>query len=135
MSNKTHDTAADLHNGRAPYWAALMVILAILGLSTNWIKTGGFWNSYVLDATGPAWNYILFRGLFTARKENLWIRFFSPLRTFYIFLIACTLIETLQFLKIYEATYDPWDLVAYISLLLPIYLIDLYQHKKIQGSH
>ena len=112
------------HNQYAPYWAIALVALATLGLSTIWIDLGKFWKSYVLDMTGPAWNYILFRRLYTAYTDNIWTRFFTPNRTLAIFLIVCFGIETLQYFKIYKSTFDLLDLLAYISILIPLYLID-----------
>ncbi len=112
------------HNKYAPYWAIALVFFWILGLSTIWIDSGKFWKGYVLDMVGPAWNYILFRGLYTAYADNIWTRFFTPIRTLTIFLIVCFGIETLQYFKVYNSTFDLWDLLAYISILVPLYLID-----------
>lgn len=113
-----------MHNKNAPYWAASLVILGLLGLSTIWFDLGKFWKGYVLDMAGPAWNYILFRGLFTTKSNIAWIHFFTPNRTLVLFLTICFGIELLQYFQIYESTYDTWDLLAYISILIPIFLID-----------
>lgn len=118
------------HDRRAPYWAAAMFVFGLAGVSTVWIDMGAFWKGYVLDITGPAWNYILFRGLFTSWADNAWTRFFTPTRTFVIFISVSFGIEAAQYLRLYPATFDPWDLAAYVSLLLPLYLIDLYQTRK-----
>lgn len=118
------------HDKYAPYWAMTLVVLGAAGLATNWIDLGDFWKGYVLDMTGPAWNYILFRGLFTKRSNNAWTRFFTPARTFFIFLLVCFGIEMAQYFQLYEATYDPWDFLAYISLLLPLFILDLRQNRK-----
>ena len=115
------------HDKLAPYWAACMVLLGGTGLATIWIDLGDFWKGYVLDMTGPAWNYILFRGLFTSYTENSWTLFFTPKRTLFIFLLVCFGIEGAQYLKLYESTYDPWDLLSYISILIPLFLVDSYQ--------
>ncbi len=112
------------HDKFAPYWASALVLFALVGLSTIWIDLGSFWKGYVLDIVGPAWNYILFRGLFTAKADNKWTRFFTPTRTLAIFLIVCVGIETLQYFEVYKATYDKWDYLAYTSLLIPLYVID-----------
>jgi len=53
------------HDKNAPYWAAAFILLGALGLSTIWFNFGKFWKGYMLDMAGPAWNYILFRGLYT----------------------------------------------------------------------
>jgi len=73
---------------------------------------------------GPAWNYILFRGRFVAKADNIWTRFFTPLKTFTIFIAVSFGIEILQFLEVYEATFDPWDFLAYVSILLPLFILD-----------
>ena len=112
------------HDRHAPFWAAGLVILCVTGLATIWLNLGSFWKGYVLDITGPAWNYILFRARFTAKVDNRWTRFFTPTRTFVIFIAVCIGIEGMQYLKLYEATFDPWDFVAYISILLPLFIID-----------
>lgn len=121
---------AEVHNRHAPYWAIAMIILGITGISTIWIDGGPFWKSYVLDMTGPAWNYILFRGLFTQYSDNVWIRFFSPLKTFIIFLAVCFAIEMAQYFQLYDAVYDPWDLLAYPSILSILFYFDLKQQAK-----
>jgi len=78
-----------------------------------------------LDMTGPAWNYVLFRLRFTEYVENEWTRFFSPTRTLLIFLLVAFGIEGAQYFNLYDATFDVFDLVAYVSILIPMYLIDL----------
>jgi len=117
------------HNHVAPYWAIGLVLFGLTGLSTTWIDLGSFWKGYVLDMTGPAWNYILFRGLFTNYTDNTWIRFFTPTRTFVIFISVCFAIEAMQYFKVYESTFDPWDLLTYISILVPLFLLDLKQSR------
>ena len=113
-----------MHDVLAPYWAVALVVLGSTALATNWIDLGSFWKGYVLDMTGPAWNYILFRGLYTSRKDNAWSRFFTPNRTLFIFLFVCAGIESAQYLNLYESTYDPWDFLAYVSILIPVYVVD-----------
>lgn len=117
----------DIHNKLAPYWAIAMVLLGLTGLSSVWFYLGDFWNSYILDITGPAWNYILFRGLFTTYANNKWTQFFTPTKTLIIFIIVCYGIEAAQYFNFYDSTFDPWDLVSYISVLTPLYLLDQYQ--------
>ncbi|MBE9548329.1 MAG: hypothetical protein IMF09_02895 [Proteobacteria bacterium] len=123
MSNKT------AHNNAAPYWAAALLILVGSAILIQWIDSAAFWNGYAIDMAGPAWNYILFRGLFTAYSDNAWRRFFTPVRTLVIFLFVCFGIEIMQFFNLYKSTYDPWDFLAYISILLPVFIIDLQLSK------
>lgn len=117
------------HNKLAPYWAAGLVVLCGTGLATNWINLGAFWKGYVLDITGPAWNYILFRGLYRSYRDTAWKRFFTPKMTLLIFLIVCAAIEGAQYFKLYEASFDPWDFLAYVSILIPVFLIDSYLYR------
>ena len=121
------------HDVFAPYWAIAFIIFAGTGLSTIWFEIGPFWNGYVLDMTGPAWNYILFRGLYTAQADNVWTRFFTPEKTFYIFISVCVGIESAQYFNLYESTYDPWDFLAYVSILIPIYLLDTRLSKQVDN--
>lgn len=117
------------HDKFAPWWAAAIIVLGTTGLSTIWFDLGAFWKGYVLDMAGPAWNYILFRGLYTAWADNAWTRFFTPVRTIIIFLFVCFGIETMQYFKIYDSTFDWWDLLAYVSVLIPLFILDLKQNK------
>ena len=117
------------HNKFAPWWAGALIVLCSTGLSTIWVDLGAFWKGYVLDMTGPAWNYIIFRGLYTSWADNAWTRFFTPLRTFLIFVLVCFGIEAMQYYKIYDSTFDPWDLLAYVSILVPLFIIDSIQNK------
>lgn len=118
------------HNQAAPIWAVVLIITATVGVSTAFIDLGGFWNGYVLDVAGPAWNYILFRGLAHAYADNFWTRFFTPGRTLLIFISVAYGIEAAQYFKLYDATYDPWDLLAYVSLLVPLFLVDVWIQRK-----
>ncbi len=126
----SRNVRSEKHNRNAPYWAMGLFILGTLGLSTIWIDLGTFWKGYVLDMTGPAWNYILFRGLFTSKADNLWTRFFTPNRTLLIFLIVCFGIETIQYFEIYDSTFDAFDLLAYVSILIPLFVIDKHNYEK-----
>jgi len=113
------------HDAHAPFWAIGIIILGGIGLATIWVDLGHFWSGYVLDMTGPGWNYILFRGLYMSYTENAWTRFFTPQKTLIIFLVVCFGIEGAQYFNLYEATYDPLDLLAYVSILIPLFLLDI----------
>ena len=119
-----------MHNRQAPYWAAALALLCATGLASIWITGGTFWKGYVLDITGPAWGYILFRGRFTAKADNLWTRFFTPLRTVLIFIAVCYGIEIAQFFVLYKATFDLMDFFAYISVLFPLFILDLATYEE-----
>lgn len=119
-------TKKKTHDELAPYWAGGLFVGVGTGLATIWLDLGQFWTGYVLDMVGPAWNYILIRGLFTEYAQNAWTRFFTPLRTLSILVLVSFGIETAQYFHMYDATYDPWDFLAYISILVPIFIIDFY---------
>ncbi len=105
-------------------WAGLVVLLGTISLATGAYRPGGFWSSYVLDMAGPAWNYILIRGLFAEGQRTAISRFFTPIRALLFVVSLCFVIEFMQFLKLYESTFDPCDLAAYVSLVLPCFVAD-----------
>jgi len=111
-------------------WKIAIILLGIIGLSTGLSNQPGFWTSYVLDMVGPVWNYILIRGQYSAKQTFLFFKL-SPEFALFLIIGICFLIETSQFFKLYKAHFDPWDYLAYISILIPCYLIDKYisRHK------
>ena len=105
-------------------WKITLILLGTTGLLTSVVKAPGFWSSYVLDMVGPAWNYILLRGLYSPKNSSFLSLQFTPGKAALLILGICFLIETSQYFEIYGAHFDPYDYVAYGSLLLPVYLID-----------
>jgi hypothetical protein len=128
------NTPNSVHDKYAPYWAATLVLLLIAGLSTLWFDFGDFASGYLLDMVGPAWVYILLRGLYTSKADNIWTRFFTPVRTLMILITACFGIEFMQYLNLYASTFDVWDLLAYLSLLTPLFLVDTQQLRREQQA-
>lgn len=122
------------HDKYAPYWAMCLVVLCMTGVSTIWIHGGSFWKGYVLDMTGPAWSYILFRGLYRSETDNRWTRFFKPGTTLYLIIIVSFVIEGMQYFKIYGSTFDPLDFLAYVSILIPLFLVDTRLSRGISHS-
>ena len=106
------------------YWAVSLVVLGTIGLSTGLVSARGFWSSYVLDIVGPAWNYMLLRGLFSKAQPAMLSRFLTPEGTLFLIIAVCGLTEAAQYFQLYEAHYDPYDFLAYVSLFLPCYAID-----------
>jgi hypothetical protein len=51
-------------------------------------------------------------------------RFLSPEAALAVVVGACFLIELAQYHRPYDARYDPFDLVAYASLVVPCYVVD-----------
>jgi len=106
------------------FWKISLVLLGGIGLSTAFSSTPGFWTSYVLDMSGPAWNYILIRGQYASPGARFLSIKFSPETAGLLILCICFIIETAQYFKIYEAHFDPYDYAAYVSILIPCYIID-----------
>lgn len=106
------------------WWKAALIVLGTIALSTGLVRAGGFWSSYVLDIVGPAWGYILLRGLFSRRQPAMLSRRLTPGRTLLLVLGICALVEIAQYLELYDARYDPYDFLAYASLTVPVYVLD-----------
>ena len=123
--------ASRIHEYR--YWAVALVVLGTIGLSTGLVRARGFWSSYVLDVVGPAWNYILLRGLFSKTQPAMLSRFLTPEGTLLLIVAVCGVIEAAQYFQLYEAHYDPYDFLAYVSLLLPCYAIDRWMLNRQSG--
>ena len=130
MTPEMHQSSHSRHDRLAPYWAAGLVVLCGTGLATIWIDLGTFWKGYVLDMTGPAWNYILVRGKFTTEAHNRWTRIVTPVTTVVAFTSICFGIEAAQYFGLYEATFDPWDFLAYVSILVPLFVLDILVSEK-----
>ncbi len=106
------------------FWKISLIMFGSFVLATCLIRVPGFWSSYVLDMVGPAMGYILLRVQYTS-KESTFLSFkFTPELAVLLIFGICFVIETSQYFKFYEARFDPYDYVAYISLLLPCFLID-----------
>ena len=105
-------------------WKISLIVFATIGLLTCFIPYPGFWSSYVLDIVGPAWGYILFRGIYTPYQSSFLSIKFTPETAVLLVLGICFAIETSQYFKLYNAHFDLYDYVAYFSLLFLCYLAD-----------
>jgi hypothetical protein len=71
--------------------------------------------------------YILIRVQYKQVKpedQRFMLLKFSPESALIIVILAACLIEMSQYFKWYLSYFDPFDFLAYISALLPVYLID-----------
>lgn len=109
------------------------MVLGTIGLATACIRGPSFWNGYVLDIVGPAWNYILIRGLFSKSQPAMLSRLVNPEAAFVLITTVCFIVEAAQYLELYDAFYDPHDFLAYVSLMLPCYIIDRWQSNRRSG--
>lgn len=106
------------------YWRIALVVFGTISLASGLSRSPGFWSSYALDLFGPAWIYILIRGLFSRTQPAMLSSALNPEAALLLVAAACFLIEGAQYLGFYDAHYDPYDLLAYLSLLVPCYAID-----------
>lgn len=105
------------------FWAVALGILLTAGVLAQF-GIPGFWSSYALDIAAPAWIYIGIRGL-ARRSQSTRPPWFLPPETVLFFIISvCFLVEAAQFLGLSAGHYDPYDLLAYVALLVPFYIID-----------
>ena len=73
---------------------------------------------------GPAWGYVLIRVQYRLNSERFMNIRFSPEIAFLVIVGICFFIETMQFFEIYNSTFDLYDLMAYFSGVLVVYVID-----------
>ena len=106
------------------FWKITLILSGSTVLTTCLIKIPGFWSSYVLDMVGPAMGYILLRVQYTSKQSTFLSFKFTPELAALLIVGICFVIETSQYFKLYEAHFDVYDYIAYISLLVPCYLID-----------
>ena len=113
-----------IKNNLIIFWKVIVILLGINSLSTGLYKGSGFWTSYVLDIAGPAWGYVLIRVQYRLNTERFMSIRFSPEIAFLVIVGICFIIETMQFFEIYNSTFDLYDLMAYFSGVLVVYVID-----------
>ena len=106
------------------FWKFAVIVLGSFVLATCLIIVPGFWSSYVLDIAGPAMGYILLRVQYTSKQSTFLSFKFTPESAALFIFVICFAVETSQYFKLYNAHFDPFDYVAYVSLLLPCFLID-----------
>jgi len=115
---------------KTTFWKITLIVLCLIGLSTGILRFNTFWTSYVLDIVGPAWIYILIRVQYRSKKSTFLSFNFSPEGAAFLIIGVCYIIETSQYFKIYDSWFDPYDYIAYISAIIPVFAIDKLIHKK-----
>jgi len=106
------------------FWKAAVILMGLVALSAGLIKTPGFWTSYALDIAGPAMGYLLIRGRYTSDNATFLSIKFSPEWAAILIIGICSIIETGQYLHLYNAHFDPFDYLAYTSGVLTFYITD-----------
>ena len=107
-----------------PWWRAALVVFGSVVAIAELVQVPGLFGSYAIDVFGPALVYIYVRGLHTSQGPTRISRLASP-EVYVIGIVAvCFLVELAQYFRLYNKHYDPYDFVAYVSLLLPCYGLD-----------
>lgn len=106
------------------FWKISLILLCLIGLSTGLMSSAGFWTSYVLDIAGPAWCYILIRAQYKSTGSTFLSIKFTPEIAAILIVGICAIIETSQYFHLYDAHFDPYDYLAYVSGVIPFYIID-----------
>lgn len=115
-------------------WKIALINCGMITLSAGFVKTPGFWTSYAADIAGPAMGYILIRGQFNSHGYLFNRLRLSPIKAALLIVSICFFIETAQYLNLYKAHFDPYDYIAYISLVIPLYLIDKWLNYQLNKS-
>jgi hypothetical protein len=89
----------------------------------------GFATNHLADLVGPAWLYIVFRGLAESGKRNRLGRFLgaTPERAATILFAGSCATEFTQIYwpsGVFSGRFDPLDIAAFAIGLLPLYLVD-----------
>jgi hypothetical protein len=107
-----------------------ILVAAVLNMTGT---PAGFATNHLADLVGPAWLYIVFRGLAEPEKRNRLGRFLgaTPERAATILLVGSAATEFTQIYwpsGVFSGRFDPLDIAAFAMGLLPLYLVD----KKLQ---
>jgi len=124
MAEKKQHRTNNVNSNEKYFWKISIILLCLIGLTSGLVKSSGFWTSYVLDITGPAWCYILIRGQYKSADSTFLSIRFSPELAAIIITGVCIIIETSQYFDLYDAYFDPYDYLAYVSGVLPLFIID-----------
>lgn len=108
------------------------LVAAVLNMTET---AAGFATNHLADVVGPAWLYIVFRGLAEPEKRNRLGRFLgaTPERAAAILFVGSCATEITQIYwpsGLFGGRFDPLDMAAFAIGLLPLYLVD----KKLQAS-
>ena len=114
---------AILSNRSRLAWKFAALFAVTTGGITQFVDFEGFVGSYWFDMAFPVFIYIYLRKTITLSGRND----SSPIHQNFALLLALFppfLLETAQYFNWYKGTFDPVDFLAYLSLVVPAYLID-----------
>ena len=106
-----------------------------LSLGALLIEIDGFWNNYLLDIVFPAFWYLTFRGISQKGNAHPLLQKLSPTIIFGSLVCLTFTMESGQYFGFYWGTYDPIDFLAYLSILGPCYLIDMFGYRDLEANN
>lgn len=113
----------------------IFLICFALSLGALLVEIDGFWNNYLLDIVFPAFWYLTIRGISQSENASSFLQKLSPTVVFGFLVCLLFTMESGQYFGFYWGTYDPIDFLAYLSVLVPCYLIDILGHRDLEASN
>lgn len=104
-------------------WRCTSGFLVCTAGLTRFVEFAGFVGSYWFDMAFPAFLYIYLRKALGGKGESP----IPPNLAISLAVLPAIALELLQLNGLYKGTFDVIDLVAYLSLAFPAYLIDRYE--------
>ena len=107
-------------------WRIAALIAVTTGGITRFIEFEGFIGDYWFDMAFPVFIYIYLRKTLMSNESNYSLSI-NPKLAFLLAIGPAFLLETSQYFNWYKGTFDLIDYFAYLSLVIPAYLIDKYE--------
>jgi hypothetical protein len=106
------------------------LIAAVLNMTDT---AAGFATNHLADVVGPAWLYIVFRGLAEPTKRNWLGRILgsTPERAAAVIFVGSSVTEIAQIYwptGVFAGRFDPLDIAAFAVGILPLYWADKKFH-------
>lgn len=115
-------------------WRFAALVAVTTGGITRFVDFEGFIGDYWFDMAFPVFIYIYFRKSIRSKEgPNA-----SPIQPNLAIIFAigpAFLLEVFQYFNWYKGTFDLIDFFAYLSLVIPAYLIDKYEVSITQGQN
>ena len=113
---------------RLLYWVLFgaFLVAAVLNMTDT---AAGFATNHLADLVGPAWLYVVFRGLAEPKKRTRLGRILgaTPERAAIILFVGSSITELTQIFwpsGLFSGRFDPLDIAAFAIGIVPLYLVD-----------
>jgi hypothetical protein len=110
------------------YWVLFgaFLVAAVLNMTDT---AAGFATNHLADLVGPAWLYVVFRGLAEPKKRTRLGRILgaTPERAAIILFVGSSITELTQIFwpsGLFSGRFDPLDIAAFAIGIVPLYLVD-----------